>query len=472
MRHTKIVATLGPASDSDAVLDDLVEAGVDVVRLNFSHGTHETHRAAFERVRAAAARAGRHVAVLQDLGGPKIRTGSLAGGEAVVVRPGDALRLATGEGPGDATRIHTSFAGLAASVRPGDRLLIDDGHVELRVDATDGREMLTTVVFGGPIGEHKGINAPGVTLPASALTPKDADDLRFGLALGVDLVALSFVQTPDDLRAARAVMVEGGRPDVPLVAKIERPQAVDRLDGILQACDGVMIARGDLGLEVPLERVPRVQKQVTEAARCAGLPVIVATQVLDSMRTEPRPTRAEVSDAAHAVDDGVDAIMLAGETAVGVAPARVVRTLAAIVDDAEAAAAGAPAVRLACHADATSVEAICEAAITLAERGHAEAIVAVTRTGRTARILAALRPSTPVFALTERAEIARRLALCRGVVPVVVALGSGHLPLLALTDRLREARVLAERATVVIVSVDPDLTRADTNFLKLLTLAC
>jgi len=470
MRHTKIVATLGPASDSDTALDDLVEAGVDVVRLNFSHGTHDTHAAAFRRVRDAASRAGRHVAVLQDLGGPKIRTGTLTGGQAVVVRPGDAVHLATGEGPGDATRLFTPFAGLASSVGRGDRLLIDDGHVELRVESSDGREILATVVFGGPIGEHKGINAPGVMLPASALTVKDASDLRFGLSLGVDAVALSFVQTPDDLQAARAVMEESNRPDVPLIAKIERPAAVDRLDVILQVCDGVMVARGDLGLEVPLERVPRVQKQITTAARAKGLPVIVATQVLDSMRVEPRPTRAEVSDAAHAVDAGVDAIMLAGETAVGVAPAHVVRTLSAIVEDAEAALAEAAGDRRSCAGDATSVEAICEAAITLAERGHAEAIVAITRSGRTARILAALRPAPPVFALTGRPDVARRLALYWGIVPVVVDLGDGYLPLLALEERLDAAAVLPGGATVVIVSVDPDLSRPDTNFLKLLAL--
>src|SRR5918993_470207 len=292
MRHTKIVASLGPASDSSDVLDELMVAGVDVFRLNFSHGTHETHAATYARVRAAADRAGRTVAVLQDLSGPKIRTGRHAGAKPITLTRGDELSITTGDFEGAPGRVSTTYAPLARAVRPGQDLLLDDGRVVLRVIASNGEEIRTTVVHGTALGERKGINAPGVALPATGLTPKDADDARFGLALGVDMVALSFVQTAADLESARSVMNASGRTGVPLVA-----------------CDGVMVARGDLGLELPLERVPRVQKEVTRRARTRGLPVIVATQVLESMRTEPRPTRAEVSDAANAVDDGVDAIM-------------------------------------------------------------------------------------------------------------------------------------------------------------------
>ena len=334
MRHTKIIATVGPASDSDTMLDALISAGTDIFRLNFSHGTHQSHAATFGRLRAAASRAKREVAVLQDLGGPKIRTGTLKDGRALSIKPGDALRIVIGDFPGEQGRISTTFAPLAHSVRPGDRLLLADGLVELRVEATDGTEILTTVVDGGQIGEHKGINAPGIPLPASAITPKDVDDLRFGLSLGVDMVAISFVQSAADLREARQLM--GDAKDVPLVAKLERPQALDHLDEILASCDAVMVARGDLGLEMPLERVPRVQKEITRSARRHGIPVIVATQVLESMTTEARPTRAEVNDAANAVEDGVDAIMLAGETAVGAFAARAVQTLDAIICDAEA----------------------------------------------------------------------------------------------------------------------------------------
>jgi pyruvate kinase len=482
VRHTKIIATLGPASDSEAVLDDLVTSGVDVVRLNFSHGTHETHRVALERVRAAARRAGRHVAVLQDLSGPKIRTGALAGGVPLLLAPGERLRLVTGDREGSRTAagpvVHTSYAGLAPSVHPGDRLLLDDGRIELRVEAATATEIETSVTFGGALGARKGINAPGVALPASAFTPKDERDLQFGLSLGVDFIALSFVQRGDDLARARAAAkAAGGRP-TPLIAKIERPQAVQNLDEILRASDGIMIARGDLGLELPLEQVPGIQQEATRRARALGLPVILATQVLDSMRTEPRPTRAEVTDAARAVGDAVDAIMLAGETAVGVAPGHVVRTLATIIEEAERVAAasrgepwGAGLVRhrasAGAGAEVSPAEALCEAAVTLASRGHAEAIAAITRTGRTARLLAALRPSEPVYAVTGSAETARRLALFWGVEPVVRDIGDGFVPAVPLVAGLADTTALAHGAAVVLVSVDPDIGRPDTNFLKL-----
>jgi pyruvate kinase len=470
MRQTKIIATLGPASDSPAVLDDLMAAGVDVVRLNFSHGTHDSHRVVFDRVRQASARAGRPVAILQDLSGPKIRTGALEGKRPLHLAPGDGLAVATGDGVGGAGRVFTTFAGLAASVRPGDRLLLDDGRIELRVERTDGAEIATTVVFGGELGEHKGINAPGVALPASAVTPKDEDDLRLGMELGVDLVALSFVQSAADIECVR-MLVGGGRgARVPVIAKIERPAAVDHIEGILSVSDAVMIARGDLGLELPLERVPRVQKQLTDRARALGLPVIVATQVLDSMRTEPRPTRAEVSDAAHAVGDGVDAIMLAGETAVGVAPARVVRTLGTIIEDAEAGGTPAGPVVQPRDGGPASVLALCEAAVTLARSGHAQAIVAVTRSGRTARLLAALRPEVPVHAVTGDAAVARRLSLWRGIRPSVEDIGDGLVPIAPIAARLVGSGALGAGSSVVLVSVDPDLTRPFTNFLRLVRL--
>jgi pyruvate kinase len=394
VRHTKIIATVGPACDSDAMIDALIAAGTNIFRLNFSHGTHETHGAVFRRIRAAAVRAHREVGVLQDLGGPKIRTGLLEGGRAFTVKAGDVLRIATGDFLGAPGRISTTFVGLAHNVRPGDRLLLADGTIELRVEESDGREIRTTVVEGGELGEHKGINAPGVPLPTSAITNKDIDDLRFGLSLGVDMVAVSFVQSAADLRRARQLITEAGG-DAPLVAKLERPQAIEHLDEIFGACEAVMIARGDLGLEMPLERVPRVQKEITRTARRRAIPVIVATQVLESMRVEARPTRAEVNDAANAVDDGVDAIMLSGETATGVNPPRVVQTLDAIIRDAEAS----PAIDMAKIPPEAILNdhghALCDAAVTLARQGNAAAIVAVTRGGRTARRLSALRPRHP-----------------------------------------------------------------------------
>ena len=313
MRHTRIVATIGPVTSTPEMLDALLHAGVDVFRLNFSHGTQESHRATIAAIRAAETRTGRLAAILQDLAGPKIRTGRLEGGQPMALRSGDRLAIQTGEEVGRAGVVFTTYAPLAASVVAGQQLLFDDGRIVVRVESTDGTRIETTVVHGQPLGEHKGITAPGVALPAEGLTSKDDADLRFGIAAGIDMIALSFVQHVNDVRSARSVLSSLGAEQVPIVAKLERPQAIDHLDAILAEADAVMVARGDLGLEVPLERVPRLQKEITRRARALGRPVIVATQVLESMRKQPRPTRAEVSDAANAVDDGVDAIMLAGE---------------------------------------------------------------------------------------------------------------------------------------------------------------
>jgi pyruvate kinase len=471
VRQTKIIATLGPATDDDAVLDALVAAGVDVVRLNFSHGTHDSHRRTYERARGAAARAGRHVAIMQDLSGPKIRTGALDGGGPVPLREGERFDIATGDFAGSAARVSTSYAELARAVAPGDRLLLDDGRIELAVEGSDGTTIRTVVVNGGPLGEHKGINAPHVALPAGALTAKDADDLAFGLALGVDLVALSFVQSAADVQAARKLAAAHGVPDLPLVAKLERPEAIGRLDEILDLADAVMVARGDLGLEVPFAHVPRVQKDVLRTARARGVPAIVATQVLESMREEPRPTRAEVSDAASAVDHGAAAIMLAGETAVGRHPVRAVQALAAIVRDAEVDGARdpEPVPRRASGAGPWDhAAALADAAVALATRAHAGAIVAVTREGRTARLLSSARPAATIYAATDRPEVARRLALWWGVSPQVVAL-DGDLDAVAarVMDHLSTSGQLPPSSTAVIVNVNPDLDRGTSNFVRI-----
>lgn len=464
-RLTKIVATLGPASWDDAHIDELIAAGTNVFRLNFSHGTHERHAQTFAAVRAAAQRAGRQVAILQDLSGPKIRTGLLEDGKPLTLVVGEALAITTGDEVGVPGRVSTTFAGLAQNVHPGDRLLLDDGRLELRVRSTDGVTVQTTVINGGPLGEHKGINAPGVMLPASAMTDKDLEDLRFGLSLGIDFVALSFVQYGADISRVREVIGDAG---VPVIAKIERPLGVENIDEILGVCGGVMVARGDLGLELPLEQVPRVQKEITRRARARGLPVIVATQVFDSMRTEPRPTRAEVSDAANAVDDAVDAIMLSGETATGLYPTRTVQTLDAVILDAESIP---PSLEIIPNDDLIDVEhnrALCEAAVTLASAGEASAIVAMTRGGKTARVLSAFRPSVPIFAVTPSDNVARRLAIYRGVTPLVAELDAEHDPSGVKVEReLLERGILSAGDVIVFVRVNADLTRADANFLRI-----
>jgi pyruvate kinase len=461
MRHTKIVATVGPATSAPDTLDAMLAAGVDVFRLNFSHGTHESHREACAAIRDAAKRHGRHVAVLQDLSGPKIRIGPLAGDQPLQLEAGASLTIGVGDAPGEPGRISTPYGELVRSARPGDRLLLDDGRIELRVVEAGADELTTVVVNGGALSGHKGINAPGVTLPASALTAKDAGDLRFGLAIGVDLVALSFVQTPDDVMRARELMTASGRV-VPIVAKIERPAAVRNLGAILDVAQGVMVARGDLGLEMPLEQVPRVQKDIIRRARALGRPAIVATQVFESMRVEPRPTRAEVSDAANAVHEGVDAIMLAGETAVGAWPVRAVQTLDIVIRDAELT----PLERVSPAADPTGSphgRALCEAAVTLASAGQADAVVAVTREGKTARLLSSLRPPAPVFAATADHRVAGTLALHWGVTPVLTP----ERDVEGLERVLLERRAITAGAVVVFVNVSPDLNRTDANFLNL-----
>jgi pyruvate kinase len=470
MRRTKIIATVGPACDNDRAIDALMSAGVDIFRLNYSHGSRDSQALTFRRIRSAAARARRPAAILQDLGGPKIRTGTLEGGTPIQLNAGEPLAIVTGTAPGRPGRVSTAFEGLARSVKTGDRLLLADGFIELRVDATNGSEIQTTVVQGGQLGEHKGINAPGVPLAASAITPKDVADLQAGLSLGVDLVALSFVQTAADLKKARELIAGFGRgdiPDIPIVAKLERPQALEHLDEILAACDGVMVARGDLGLEMPLEQVPTAQKDITRRARRLGIPVILATQVLESMTTEPRPTRAEVSDAANAVDDGVDAIMLAGETAAGRFPARVVETLDAIIGEAESGWKG-EATAAAPDDVSDHTQALCDAAVRLANRSDARAIVAVTRGGNTARRLSALRPHAPIIAACDDEVTARRLSLYWGVTPVRTEIGEDvAMAGILIGQELVAQGKLPRNANVVLVSVNADLTRTDANFLKI-----
>ena len=468
MRHTKIIATVGPATSTDAAISELIAAGVDVFRLNFSHGTHEMHGEVLSRIRAAGERQQRVVAVLQDLSGPKIRTGLLANGEPIQLREGEALQIVVSDLAGGPGRVSTSYAALPSAVRPGDTLLLDDGRVQLRVEEADASVIRTTVVFGGKLGENKGINAPGVQLPSDGLTAKDLVDLDFGVRAGVDLVALSFVRSAADLLLARQKLREAGAPHMPLVAKLERPEAVEALEEILAEADAVMVARGDLGLELPLEHVPHVQKTVTRRAAALGVPVIVATQVLESMLTEPRPTRAEASDAAYAVDTGVDAIMLAGETAVGLHPIRVVRTLDAIIRDAESMPQSGLARLENSRVLGGHGRAICEAAVTLAERSSASAIVAVTRGGKTARLLSALRPRVPIYAATDQPEISRRLALARGVVPVQVDL-SGDLAaaVVRIGEMLVSRGAIPASSVIVLVSIAPDLAHGPSNFLKL-----
>jgi len=459
-RHTKIVATVGPSCGTADVLEALVDAGVDVFRLNFSHGSHDSHAAHYRAIREVAARRGRIVGILQDLAGPKIRTGPLVENRQVPLDDGSTVVIAPGSDPSTPGRIHTPYAELIRSAQPGDRLLLDDGRIELRVKDRTADGLVAVVVNGGLLGGNKGINAPGVALPPSALTDKDAADLRFGLQLGVDFVALSFVQTAEDVAKARMIIDAAGK-STPVIAKIERPAGVRRLDEIMTLTHGVMVARGDLGLEMPLEQVPRVQKEIIRTARALGQPAIVATHVLESMRVEPRPTRAEVSDAANAVDEGADAIMLAGETAAGAYPVRSVQMLDAILRDAESIAAFQHTLPSIDPTASLHGPALCAAAVTLATTSHAAAIVAVTQEGKTARLLSALRPAAPIIAATPNTELAAALTLLWGVQPFV----STELNLDRLEAEMLSQGLIQPGSLVVFVSVSREQQRTDANFL-------
>lgn len=410
-RRAKIVATLGPATSSPETLRRLVHAGLDVARINLSHGTHDDHHASITNLRQAAEDERRPVGVLADLQGPKIRVGTFADG-AIELDEGDEFTITTEDIPGDGQRVSTTYKGLPADVRPGDRVLIDDGRVVLECTKTTSTDVHTRVIFGGPVSNHKGLNLPGVAVSVPALTEKDENDLRWALHQGVDIVALSFVRSPADAEECHRIMDEEGI-TVPLIAKIEKPQAVERLHDIIEVFDGVMVARGDLGVELPLENVPMVQKRAIERCRDKAKPVIVATQMLESMISAPRPTRAEASDVANAVLDGADAVMLSGETSIGQYPVDTVETMARIVVAAEQESLRAS--HILNRVPETTGGAIARAAAEIGATIGARALVAFTMSGETARRLARYRSPIPLMAFTTEPLTRGRLALTWGV---------------------------------------------------------
>lgn len=414
MRRAKIVSTLGPATDSYEQIKALVEAGMDVARFNFSHGTHMEHEARYERVRRASEETGRNVGVLADLQGPKIRLGRFREGPVLLER-GDEFIISVQEVEGDRTCCGTTYDGLASDVTAGERILVDDGRVTLEVTAVDGPLVRTKVIEGGMVSDHKGLNLPGVAVSVPALSGKDVEDLRWALRMGADLIALSFVRSGDDIREVHRVMAEEGR-RVPVIAKIEKPQAVANLESIVDAFDGLMVARGDLGVEMPLEAVPMVQKRAVKLAKRMAKPVIVATQMLESMIDASRPTRAEASDVANAVMDGTDAVMLSGETSVGHYPVETVRTMSRIVAAAEEdmLAKGLPPLTERSK-PRTQGGAVARAAAEMGDFLGARYLVALTQSGDTVRRLARYRSPIPVLAFTPDAATRSQLNLTWGV---------------------------------------------------------
>ncbi len=468
MRRTRIVCTIGPASSSAEQLDRLVAAGMDVARINFSHGTHAEHAQVIRRIREGEARWGRPIAILQDLQGPKLRLGTFGpgGGGRVDLERGQVFALSRVPVVGTAERVSVSHPEYLARVRPGDQIWMDDGMIQLRVEATTPEEVRCRVVAGGRVSDHKGISLQQVPLPVSCLTEKDREDLRFGIEHGVDFVAVSFVRSAADIAEVRTFLREQGA-DLPIVAKLERQEVVANLPGILARVDAVMVARGDLGVDVPLEEVPHIQKEVIRQARAAKVPVIVATQMLESMVTHIRPTRAEVSDVATAIFDGADAIMLSAETATGRYPVEAVEVMARIAERAEQAVLGVEAPRR--HREGAGFpEAISDAAATAARVLGARAIVAFTQSGFSARLISQERPDVPIIALTPFVEVQRRLALSWGV-------SSRLIRKVETTDEMIEeveSTLLADGSVqlndvLVIISGSPMWVTGTTNLLKL-----
>ncbi len=419
MRRTKIVCTLGPATASLEQIRELVRAGMDVARLNFSHGTHESHAELVEWVRQASREQNRQVGILQDLAGPKIRTGKLRKAEPVELRAGQKFFLTSRPVVGSSRRVSVSYEGLARDVKRGDTVLLDDGLIELRVTGGQGDAVETRVVHGGTLRERKGVNLPNVALRVDALTVKDEADLQAGIAMGVDYIALSFVRKAGDVRKLKALLSKA-KVHIPVLAKLEKPEAVRNLAAILAVSDGVMVARGDLGVELPPEKVPLVQKKIIQKAAEVRLPVITATQMLESMTVNPRPTRAEASDVANAILDGTDAVMLSGETASGKYPIEAVRMMVRIARQADQI--HKESFRHRRSRRFNIAETICEGVVHAAQMLDVKAIVAFTRSGSTARLISKYRSEKPVYAMCHDDSVARRTCLYWGIIPLVLPL--------------------------------------------------
>jgi pyruvate kinase len=468
-RRAKIICTIGPSCASESVMRDLMRLGMDVARLNFSHGSHAEHAANIVRLRRAAVKEGRTICILQDLQGPKIRTGRLKGHKPVMLKTGSSIAITPRDIPGTAKLISTTFQDLAREVQAGTRILLSDGLIELRVTHVYGSDVECEVLNGGMLGEHKGINLPGVALTIPALTLKDRKDLEFGLKHNVDMVALSFVRSAADVLMVKQIVTDHGS-DVPVIAKLEKPQAIERLEEILEAADGVMVARGDLGVELPPEKVPVIQKHVIGRATEWRKPVITATQMLESMVENPRPTRAEASDVANAVFDGTDAVMLSAETATGRYPREAVTMMAKIAIEAESKIAEFTLPhRRREHRGLSIAETICESVAHAAEDLHMGAIAIFTESGNTARLISKYRPKVQIYAFALNAAVCNRLNLYWGVQPVLTEQARSAESMVTTAERelLQQGKVRI--GDVLGVVAGTQMASGSTNFMRLHT---
>jgi pyruvate kinase len=465
-RRAKIVCTLGPASNSEEMLHELMRHGMDVARLNFSHGTHEDHAKTIQRVRKVAAAQDRTICILQDLQGPKLRTGMLASGAPVLLTQGHKITLTGRQVPGDATIVSTTFP-IAREVQPGARILLSDGLIELKVKSVKGEDVECEIINGGMLGQHKGINLPGTALSLPAMTEKDCKDLEFGVKHGVDAVALSFVRSANDVLEAKRLIRSHGHPAL-VIAKLEKPQAIDNLEEIFDVADGVMVARGDLGVEVPAEKVPIIQKQVIRRAAEWRKPVITATQMLESMIENPRPTRAEASDVANAIFDGSDAVMLSAETASGKYPREAVDMMARIIVEAEAHMQDNPILRRRADHRALSIsETVCESVAHAAYELDMSGIAVFTQTGTTARLVSKYRPQCRIFGLALEERICNQLNLMWGVHPILWPHTLTAEDMLFGAERILEERGVTRPGQVIGVISGTTGMSGSTNLMRL-----
>jgi len=466
-RRAKIVCTLGPSTNTEAEIRQLMLLGMDVARLNFSHGSHEEHLQRIRTLRKVAASLGRTVCILQDLQGPKIRTGPLVNHTPIELVAGSRITITNKEIPGTAELLGTTFKTLAREAEIGSRILLSDGRLSLKVLRVEGEDVLCEVIDGGMLGEHQGINLPGAVLSVPSLTSKDKKDLAFGLAQNVDVVAISFVRGAADIRAVKKIISAAGS-DTPVIAKLEKPQAIENLEEILEIADGVIVARGDLGVEVPPERVPAIQKHVIRRALLWRKPVITATQMLDSMIQNPRPTRAEASDVANAIYDGSDAVMLSGETAAGKYPLQAVSMMARIVVEAEADIRKVTAPRRREERQLTIPEAICESVANMAEELSMGSIAVFTATGTTAGLISKYRPRAEIYAFSPVPAVCHRMNLFWGVRPVLIKAPRTVEAMIEATEvELRRAKGAATDDIVGIVGGTRMVLHGSTNFIRL-----
>lgn len=467
MRKTKMICTVGPASESEEILEQIIKAGMNASRHNFSHGDHEEHRGRIEKVRAIAKKLNKQIAIVLDTKGPEIRTGKFEPNKVELQMGTEFTIYAGGDVVGDTTKCSVTYEGLAKDVKPGNTILIDDGLVGLTVKEIEGNAIKCVVNNTGLVGTHKGVNVPGVSIKLPALTAKDEADLKFGCEMGVSAVAASFIRKADDVLAIRKLLNENGGENILIISKIENQEGVDNIDAILEASDGIMVARGDLGVEIPIENVPGVQKMIIQKCNAAGKPVVTATQMLDSMIRNPRPTRAEVSDVANAIYDGTDAIMLSGESANGNYPVEAVQTMARIAETTEAQLQYKVAVSNAKHHIPAIAGVISRATCNAAAELEAAAILTSTQSGATAKRISQCRPECPIVAVTPCDKVAKQLVFSWGVFPILADKMESTDEMMEKSVEIAEANGFVKKGDTVVIAAGVPVDKIGaTNLMK------